>query len=478
MTRLFGRSLAGKLTLAFLLVALTVAALVALFLRLTSATQLDRLIVEQQRSAFRETLVSYYEANGSWDGVWQSVKHGQTTYPPMTPGAGYGDGNGRGAGYGNHGPYRTDRRDLFGLVDTHGNVRIPLWPDYPANGHVTMAAVQESGDPLEVNSQVVGFIVTAELPPGLTPEEAAYLQRTNTALLLAGGGAVLVALLVGGMLARTLTHPLERLTQATHRMASGELEQAVPVNSVDEIGELAAAFNQMSRAVSRANNARRQMTADVAHELRTPLTVIAGYVEAMRDGVLAPTPERLSVIYSEMEHLQHLVGDLRTLSQADAGELKLNLQPLDPAEVLQQTSAAFAHQAAQKGVRLELLLDNGLPRVLADETRLGQVLDNLLSNALRHTPGGGRVVLAASATGGRVRLTVQDTGPGIAPEALPHIFDRFYRADGSRSEETGQSGLGLAIAKALIEAHGGTIGVESAVGQGTTFGIELRAADG
>jgi signal transduction histidine kinase len=261
-------------------------------------------------------------------------------------------------------------------------------------------------------------------------------------------------------------------------MASGELEQAVPVNSVDEIGELAAAFNQMSRAVSRANSARRQMTADVAHELRTPLTVIAGYVEAMRDGVLAPTPERLSVIYSEMEHLQHLVGDLRTLSQADAGELKLSLQPLDPAEVLQQTSAAFAHQAAQKGVRLELLLDSGLPRVLADETRLDQVLDNLLSNALRHTPSGGRVVLAASATGGRVRLAVQDTGPGIAPEALPYIFDRFYRADGSRSEETGQSGLGLAIAKALVEAHGGTISVEAAVGQGTTFGIELRAAEG
>lgn len=473
MTRLLSRSLAGKLTLAFLLVALTVAALVALFLRLTSATQLDRLIVEQQRSAFRDTLVSYYEANGSWDGVWQSVKHGMTDSMMMTPGPGYGEGNGR--GYGNHGPYRTDRRDLFGLVDTQGRVRIPLWPNYPANGYVMTALVQEAGDPVEVNGEVVGFILTAELPPGLTPEESAYLQRTNTALLLAGGGAVLVALLVGGLLARTLTHPLQSLTQATHRMASGELEQAVPVNSEDEIGELAAAFNQMSRAVARANSARRQMAADVAHELRTPLTVIAGYVEAMRDGVLAPTPERLGVIYAEMEHLQHLVGDLRLLSQADAGELKLNLQPLDPAEVLQQTSAAFAHQAAQKDVRLELLAARGLPRVLADETRLDQVLDNLLSNALRHTPSGGRVTLAASASGGRVRLGVEDTGPGIAPEALPFVFDRFYRADPSRSEETGQSGLGLAIAKALVEAHGGSIGVKSVVGEGTTFTIELKA---
>ena len=474
MTHLIGRSLTGKLTLAFLLVALTVAALVALFIRLTSATQLDRLIVEQQRSEFRETLVTYYEANGSWNGVWQAVKH-SSAYPQATPAPGYADGEGRGYGD-NHGVYRADRRDLFGLVDMDGRVVIPLWPDYPPNHLVNTAAVLEAGDPVEVNNEVVGFILTAELPPGLTPEESAYLQRTNTALMLAGGGAVLVALLVGLVLARSLTLPLHRLTQATHRMAGGQLEQVVPVKSADEIGELAAAFNQMSRAVSRANSARRQMTADVAHELRTPLTVIAGYIEAMRDGVLSPTPERLGVIYAEMEHLQHLVGDLRILSQADAGELKLNKQPVAPAELLQQTSAAFAHQAAQKDVRLELLLPAAgtLPTVLADETRLDQVLDNLLSNALRHTPSGGRIVLGAALAGpGRLQLSVRDTGPGIAPEALPYIFDRFYRADAARSDETGQSGLGLAIAKALVDAHGGTLTVESVVGQGTTFQIEL-----
>jgi signal transduction histidine kinase len=217
------------------------------------------------------------------------------------------------------------------------------------------------------------------------------------------------------------------------------------------------------------------MAADVAHELRTPLTVIAGYIEAMRDGVLAPTPDRLGVIYGEMEHLQHLVGDLRTLSQADAGELKLNTQPVDPRGLLQQTSAAFAHQAEQKGVRLELLVASDLPPVRADEIRLAQVLDNLLTNALRYTPSGGRIILGAAAHGDRVALTVQDTGPGIPAEALPLIFDRFYRADPSRAETAGQSGLGLAIAKALVEAHGGTLTVESTLGQGTTFRIELPA---
>jgi two-component system, OmpR family, sensor histidine kinase BaeS len=472
MVRLLSRSLTAKLTLAFLLVALTVAALVAVFIRLTSATQLDRLIVEQQRSAFRDTLVAYYETNGSWNGVWQAVKHNQE-YPEGTsqPGGGHG-----GYGQGPHAGYRPDRGDLFGLVDTKGRVVIPLWPDYPPNAYLNTAAVIEDGDPLEVNGEVVGVIVTAELPPGLTPEEAAYLQRTNTALLLAGGGAVLVALLVGVLLARTLTSPLHSLTLATHRMAVGDLEQVVPVKSADEIGALAAAFNQMSRAVARANTARRQMTADVAHELRSPLTVIAGYIEAMRDGVLAPTPERLSVIYGEMEHLQHLVGDLRLLSQADAGELKLNQQPLAPRELLEQTSAAFAHQAAQKGVRLELLVTGDPPKVRADETRLAQVLDNLLSNALRYTPLGGRIVLGAEAAHGRVAFTVQDTGPGIAPEALPFVFDRFYRADASRSADTGESGLGLAIAKAIVEAHGGSLRVSSVVGEGTGFSIELPAA--
>src|SRR5688572_11191989 len=186
MTRRLAGSLTGKLTLAFLLVALTVAALVAVFIRLTSATQLDRLIVEQQRSTFRETVVAYYQTNGSWYGVWKAVKNSEG-YPQETamPGGGYGD-----HGDGRHGPYRPDRSDLFGLVDADGHVLIPLWPDIPPNGIVS-AAVMDEGDPIEINGQVVGTIITNELPPGLTPEETAYLQRTNTALLLAGGGAVL-----------------------------------------------------------------------------------------------------------------------------------------------------------------------------------------------------------------------------------------------------------------------------------------------
>jgi signal transduction histidine kinase len=326
---------------------------------------------------------------------------------------------------------------------------------------------------VEVNGQRVGTILTTQFAPGLNPEETAYLEKTNWALAIASGGAVLIALLVGVLLARTLTRPLQALTAASHRMAVGELEQAVQVKSADEIGELAAAFNKMSQAVARANTARRQMTADIAHELRTPLTVIAGYIDSMREGDLSVTPERLTTIYNEIEHLQHLVGDLRIIAQADAGELKLNRGPVVVQELLEQAVATFEHQAAQKGVKLELVMSGGVPTFSGDDMRLTRVLGNLISNALRYTPEGGRITLSAKQNDRSVQISVQDTGVGITSEALPQIFNRLYRGDASRTESTGESGLGLAIAKSLVEAHGGTITVASELGRGTTFTITL-----
>jgi signal transduction histidine kinase len=215
------------------------------------------------------------------------------------------------------------------------------------------------------------------------------------------------------------------------------------------------------------------MTADIAHDLRTPLTVLSGYIESLRDGVLEPTRARFDTMYTEAQHLQRLVEDLRTLSLADAGELPLNQQPTAPKDLLKRLKATYLHAAGQAGVALEVQADPNLPELDIDPDRMAQVLGNLVSNALRYTPEGGRIVLAAHSRDGAVTLLVQDTGQGISPEALPRVFERFYRGDPARQQKEGESGLGLAIARSIVEAHGGTIAAHSELGRGTVFVIEL-----
>ncbi len=319
----------------------------------------------------------------------------------------------------------------------------------------------------------MGTLVTASRLPGYNPAEALFLQRTNQALVLAIMAALLVALLVGILLANTLTRPLLALTRAAENVAAGDLQQDVDIHSNDEIGELAAAFNKMSQEVARVNQLRRQMTADVAHDLRTPLTVIAGYIESMRDGILPPTPERLAIIYGEIERLQNLVGDLRTLSQADSGELLMNIQAVDLTALLERSVQTFQLRSSQQGINLSVEAPVGLPPVQMDQARMLQVMDNLLSNALRYTPHGGRITISARMEDGNAVIMVEDTGTGIPASDLPHVFERFHRADPSRHSETGESGLGLAIVRAIIEAHHGRVSAEPASEQGTIIKIVI-----
>jgi len=217
----------------------------------------------------------------------------------------------------------------------------------------------------------------------------------------------------------------------------------------------------------------------VAHDLRTPLTILRGYTEGLKDGRLQGSAKLYSVMHLEVEHLQHLVEDLRTLSLADAGEIRLNRRAVDPAAVLERTALAYFVQAEQQNVTLRVDAAEGLPSIFEDTDRLTQVLNNLVSNALRFTPPSGTIVLAAEAKDQAVLLKVSDTGSGIAPDDLPFVFDRFYRVDKSRqrmSEDSASSGLGLAIAKAIVEAHGGELNVASTLGQGTTFTIRFSTA--
>ena len=447
------RSLSFKLT--FLLVAVAAAGLVALFVRMSGAERLNQLLIDQNRAELETALVDYYTLNGNWRGV-EDYLRSTGNLPPQPP-----------ANSNNPQPPPLARSEKFGLVGPDGMVILPMLPDFRRGIRVPQHVIDQ-GQPIEVDGKIVGTLLSPPQPVDLSPEEQAYLERTNRALWLASGAAVLVALIVGGLLARSMTSPVRALTQAAQRMTAGELEQRVSVPSQDEIGQLARAFNQMSSQLTENNRLRQQMTADIAHELRTPLTVIAGYAESMKEGVLAPTEERLSLIHTEIEHLQRLVEDLRTLSRVDAGELELHRQPVAPGELLRQAAATYSHQASQKNISISLELEPDLPTVHIDETRLMQVLGNLISNALRYTPENGKISLTCQQDKGQVLMRVSDNGAGMSPEVLSHIFDRFYRAD-----PFGGSGLGLAIAKALVEAHGGNIEVASQIGQGTSFTIYL-----
>ncbi len=463
------RSLYWKLALAFALVAFATAALVAVLSRASSADRLTQFVIDQQLTSMQAALAGYYAAHGSWSGIageWRQIQF--QTVPTAVAFPSDHDAPGV-APSGEH-----NRRSLFGLADADGNVLVSIDPTYP-QGSSLPANLLAAGTPIVVNGNQVGTLLTARQLPGFSPEESRFLERTTHALVLAVVIALVAALIIGILLARTLTHPLHALTLAAGRIAQGQLEQQVKVTSRDEIGQLAASFNRMSQEVARVNQLRRQMTADIAHDLRTPLTVIAGYVESMRDGVLQPTPERFALIYAEIERLQNLVGDLRMLSQVDAGELPLSPQRISPRTLLERAAALYRHHAERQKVKVSVDANGGLPDIRVDEARMMQILDNLLSNALRYTPEGGRILLSAQASKGTVDITVQDTGIGIAAQELPYIFDRFYRADPSRHTEGGETGLGLAIVKALTEAQGGRVWAESTFGKGTSIHVELPA---
>lgn len=463
------RSLSLKLMLAFLAISLTGAAFASVLARWITVQEFNRLVMEQAQSNFMNEVTTYYQARGSWAGVtdYFRQKNQSPDQPPRPANPNNPQPPPREPGT------RPSPVVPIILIDQNGYVIHPV-PPYRAGDYLAPEKLTQ-GIPVLVSDKMVGTILAIGSAPPLSQPEQQYLERTNQALLLSTLGATTLALLLSVVLARTLTKPLRELTGAIRAMAQGKLGIAVPVRSRDEIGELTKAFNQMSADLAHSNQLRKQMTADIAHDLRTPLTVIGGYIESLRDGVLEANAERFDVMHQEVQHLQHLVEDLRTLSLADAGELKLDRQRIAPYMLLEQTASAFKPQAAQKQIRLHVQVEPGLPEIAVDEIRIAQVLGNLVSNALRYTPEHGRIGLSAHRHAGAIVLSVADNGAGIAPEALPHIFERFYRADEARHSES-ESGLGLAIAKSLVEAHGGTINAQSeGTGKGSVVIIRLPA---
>ena len=309
--------------------------------------------------------------------------------------------------------------------------------------------------------------------PLVDPEASRISDLVNRYLLWGGTGAAALGTLLVWMLSRRILAPLHGLGTTARRLGLGDLSQRAETAGPTEIRQLAHSFNSMAMELEEAERRRRDLTADIAHELRTPASNIQGYLEAIKDGVFQATPETIDTLHEQSLLLSRLVEDLRLLAQADAGELSLERSQTRLEELLQSVVDALRPRAEAKGVALSLETDPSLPVLDLDAARIGQVVGNLLENAITHTPEGGRVSVSAHAAANAVNVAVSDTGPGIAPEHLPRLFDRFYRADTSRSRSTGGAGLGLTIARRLVEGHGGSIWAESVVGRGSRFVIRL-----
>lgn len=296
-------------------------------------------------------------------------------------------------------------------------------------------------------------------------------------LIIAAVAAMIAAALTGLFVARRITDPLKRMLDATRRISRGNYGERVPVGENDELGALSESLNAMAATLEATEQRRREFIADVSHELRTPLSTLRGYMEGLMDGVVEPSEETWALLYAEAERMRRLVDDLQQLSQAEAGQLSLDRRPNPPQEAVRIATESMLPLFAEKGVELENEVAGDLPSVAADRDRLVQVLANLLNNALRYTQAGGRVTLEAEARSGEVLFKVSDTGVGISSEHLPHVFERFYRVEKSRSREGGGSGVGLAISRALVETMGGEMWAESpGPGKGAAFMFTLPAA--
>jgi two-component system OmpR family sensor kinase/two-component system sensor histidine kinase BaeS len=372
-------------------------------------------------------------------------------------------------------------RLILSLADAQGQVIYPRWAGEP--GPPLSPGQQADALPIQVSDEAaggletVGYLRVERVPeprPGPPPQQF-LLGWLSRSLLLVAAVTGVMGILFGVLASRNLTAPLSRLAEAAQAIGARDLSRRVEVGGSAEVREVAQAFNEMAAALEGAETLRRNLLADVAHELRTPLSVLQGNLRAILDDVYALEKGEVARLYDETRLLSRLVNDLHELAQAEAGHLALNRQPTQLAELVGSTASAFGAAADAKGVTLNWHIPPDLPPVMADSARLTQVLHNLLDNALRHTPAGGGIALRAGCDAGEVWLEVQDSGDGIAARDLPHVFDRFYRADPARSRATGGAGLGLAIVRAIVEAHGGRVSAASqgVPGQGSTFTLRL-----
>lgn len=393
-------------------------------------------------------IVAYHNRTGSFDGVVEFLEQAETRVPLL-------------------------------LVDPNGDVVYPT--DWDTAGHRLTDDELQRGQGLVLPNGERWTLVPYRVNPERAELERIFLQRIRRSLWLAGIATACAGLLISFLLRRQVTRPLQQLDDATRRIAEGNLNERLHVTSSDELGRLAESFNEMAASLETSESTKKRMIADVAHELRTPITAVRSALEGLRDGLIEPTEETFTSLHNRILLLTRLVGDLHQLALADAGQLSIQRSPCSLETIIGGIVEAIGAQAEDAGLRLSSSIGRGLPPVDVDSHRVEQVLLNLLANAIHHTRDGGEIRVSAEHRGRELKISICDTGPGLSLSDLPHVFDRFYRADEARSlsedasrpaEATG-AGLGLPIAKALVEAHGGRIWAENAPAGGACFRFTL-----
>jgi signal transduction histidine kinase len=439
--------LTTKLILAFLSVSLFSIGLIAIFTRVATNREFEKFVNERYEEELVDQLEEYYKKKNSWDGIEKVFSHDRFEK-------------------------ENDRPLFFSIADLNGKVIVAGMNH--ALGEMISASELDASEKIEVNEKTVGILLL-KIKPDKNPMEDEFIRRINGSIFFSAIGTVVLAFILGAILSRTITQPIRELAKASHEIANGKFDQQVRVRSRDEIGELAESFNKMNNDLARSFNLRKQMTADIAHELRTPLSLIIGHAEAVHDGVLPPSRENFEIIREEGERLEKMVNDLRTLSLADAGELSVEFQPVDVNRLLRDIQSHYLTPFAAKRVTLDLEISAATLEANLDPIRFSQAVTNILDNALRYTSEDGRVVISAREIQNEIEISIADNGEDVTPEEAAHIFDRFYRADQSRTRasESGGSGLGLAITKSIIEMHKGKIWAESEKGKGLKMVIRL-----
>ena len=448
-------SLRFRLLIAFLSVILVTIGTVSIFISLRTSGEIGQFEKRREEAHFARllhSLTSYHFEQGDWTGIQAKVEEMGSLYGRRIVLA---DENGV--------VVADSQGELIGQTyqppSSEGALLLPIVPPPPHPFLPPPPLITEASGTVYIGGE-----------SSSDPTSPRFLSHSITQFIiwgcLIGGGAALAVTLI---LSRRILSPIKALTEAARRLGQGDFSQRLKLKDRGEVGELARAFNSMAGDLERAEQLRRNMVADVAHELRTPISNIRGYLEAVNDGVMKADAKAIQSLNEESNRLARLVDELQELSLAEAGELKLQFQPGDISGLIDRAIAAVKAQATAKGISLSTDIGDELPPVSIDSQRMAQVLHNLLDNAIAHTEHGDSITVSAVRKDDCIEVAVTDTGEGIPAEDLPNIFERFYRVDKSRTRATGGSGLGLTIAKRLVEAHGGSIEARSEPGKGSSF---------